>query len=180
MRVEAARPDVASLMFRLFCRSVHPELLDVYVRTVVRCDQYSAELAICDAGHLIAFHHNGGTVTEVACAADRPLPQNRQVIGRRLRGHRNESMEHDGGILYHVSFQVEYLEPEVFQHCHEEMQGDAVRARLSHSFSPTTRLAPAPLSYIQTEERPHSLLVHTFHTFPDNLAIVKTQSLFEV
>jgi hypothetical protein len=180
MRVDAARPDVASLMFRLFCRSVHPELLEVYARAAVRHELYAAELAICDAGHLISFHHNGQTVCEVTCTADRPLPHNRQVIGRRLRGHRNESVEHDCGILYHVSFQVEQLDAEVFQHCHEEMQGDSARARLSHCFSPTSRLSPAPLSYIHTEERPHSLLVHTFHTFPDNRAVVKTQSLFEV
>jgi hypothetical protein len=180
MRVDAARPDVTSLMFRLFCRTVHPELLEVFAHSRLHRDQYAAEFAICDAGHLISFHHNGRTVTEIACPADRALPQNRQVIGRRLRGHRNESMEHDGGILYHVSFQVEQLDAEVFQHCHEEMQNDAIRARLSHFFSPTTRLAPAPLSYIHVEERQRTLLVHTFHTFPDNRAVVKTQSLFEV
>jgi hypothetical protein len=111
---------------------------------------------------------------------DRPLPHNRQVLGRRLKGHRDDSVEHDGGILYHVSFQVEYLDPEVFQQCHEELLVDATRARMSHCFAPLSRLAPAPLSVIQTEERPHSLLVHTFHTFPDNRAVVKTQSLFEV
>lgn len=180
MRVDAARPDVASLMFRLFCRSVHPELLDVYARLAIRHDLYTVELAICDAGHLVAFHHNGQTVCEVMSSAETPLPHNRQVIGRRVRGHRNESLEHDGGILYHVSYQVEQLDAEVFQHCHEEMLGDSARARLAHNFAPTSRLSPSPLSYIQTEERPHSLLVHAFHTFPDNRAVVKTQSLFEV
>jgi hypothetical protein len=180
MRVDAARPDVASLVFRLFCRSVHPELFEVFSQTTVRQEFYTAELTICDAGHVIAFHHNGQTLCEVTTSADKPLPHNRQVIGRRLRGHRNESVEHDGGILYHVSFQVEQLEPEVFLHCHEEMLVDATHCRMSHCFSPTSRLSPAPLSFIRTEERPHSLLVHTFHTFPDNRAVVKTQSLFEV
>lgn len=180
MRVDAARPDVASLMFRLFCRTVHPELLDVYARARIHHELYAAELVIRDTGHAVAFHHKGQTVCEVTCTAETPLPHNRQVIGRRLRGHRNESLEHDGGILYHVSYQVERLDAEVFQHCHEEMLGDSARARLAHSFAPTSRLAPSPLSYIQTEERPHSLLVHTFHTFPDNRAVVKTQSLFEV
>ena len=180
MRVDAARPDVASLVFRLFCRTVHPELFEVFSQTIVRQELYTAELTICDAGHVISFHHKGQTLCEVTTSADKPLPHNRQVIGRRLRGHRNESVEHDGGILYHVSFQVEQLEPEVFQHCHEEMLVDATHCRMSHCFSPTSRLTPAPLSFIRTEERPHSLLVHTFHTFPDNRAVVKTQSLFVV
>jgi hypothetical protein len=180
MRVDAARPDVGTLVFRLFSRSVHPELFDVYAHLAVRQGSYSAALYICDAGHVVAFHHNGKTLCEVTTSADRPLPHNRQVLGRRLKGHRDESVEHDGGILYHVSFQVEQLDAEVFMQCHEELLMDAARSRMSHSFAPTSRLAPAPLSVIQTEERPHSLLVHAFHTFPDNRAVVKTQSLFEV
>ncbi|MSR58398.1 MAG: DUF2617 family protein [Planctomycetaceae bacterium] len=180
MRVEAARPDVASLVFRLFCRTVHPELLDVYAETTLQHEAYAADLRICDAGHAISFRHQGQTLCEVATSLESPLPHHRQVIARRLRGHRNESVEHDGGILYHVSFQVETLEPEVFLEYHEELLLDAVRARLVHRFAPTSRMSPAPLSLIQTEERPRSLLVHAFHTFPDNCAVVKTQSLFEV
>ncbi len=180
MRVDAARPDVQTLVFRLFSRSVHPELFEVCERLTVRQELYSAALLICSAGHVVTFHHNGQTLSEVATSADRPLPHNRQVLGRRLKGHRDDSVEHDGGILYHVSFQVEQLDPEVYLQCHEELLIDATRSRMAHSFAPTSRLAPAPLSLIQTEERPHSLLVHTFHTFPDNRAVVKTQSLFEV
>ena len=81
--------------------------------------------------------------------------------------------------LRNVSFQVEQLEPEVYLNCHEELLVDSTRSRMSHCFSPTSRLSASPLSVIQTEERPHSLLVHTFHTFPDEHTIVKTQSLIE-
>lgn len=180
MRVKSARPDVGSLVFRLFSRSVHPELLEVCCESIVRHEAYTAVLQICKAGHLICFRHNGQTLSEVAGSIDSPLPRQKQVISRRLRGHRDESVEHDGGILYHVSFQVEQLEPEVFLHCHEELLLDAARAPLAHHFDSTSRLAPAPLSLLQVEQRTHSLLVHAFHTFPDNRAVVKTQSLFEV
>ncbi|MFN0050573.1 MAG: DUF2617 family protein [Planctomycetales bacterium] len=180
MPVEAARPDVASLVFRLFCRSVHPELLAVYAQASWKTAAYSAQLQICDAGHVITFEHDGQTLCEVATSLETPLPKHRQVIARRLRGSRSESVEHDGGVLYHVSFQVEQLEPEVFLSYHEELLVDATQSRLAHRFSPTSRMSPEPLSVIQTEERPRSVLVHTFHTFPDNLAVVKTQSLFEV
>lgn len=180
MRVESARPDVGNLVFRLFGRSIHPELLDVFACTEIRQDKYTAQIQICDAGHILCFRHNGQTLCEITTSADHPLPQSRQVIARRLRGHRNESVEHDAGILYHVSFQVEQLEPAVFQHFHEELLVDSTRCRVAHHFSPSSRLCPAPLSFIQTEDRPDSLLIHTFHTFPDNCAVVKTQSLFEV
>ena len=36
------------------------------------------------------------------------------------------------------------------------------------------------ISYINGETRDRSLLVQAFHTFPDDYAIVKTQSLFQV
>lgn len=180
MRVDAARPNVTSLVFRLFSRSVHPELLNVCTQASIRQEAYAASLQICDAGHVISFHHNGQTLCELTTSADRPLPQNKQILSRRLRGQRNESVEHDAGILYHVSFQVEKLDPEVFLNLHEELLVDSGRSRVSHQFGASSRLAPAPLSVIQTEERINSLLVHTFHTFPDNCAVVKTQSLFEV
>ncbi|MGQ0635291.1 MAG: DUF2617 family protein [Planctomycetaceae bacterium] len=179
MRVKAARPDVGNLVFRLFCRSIHPELLEVCAGAVVRQPKYSASLQICGAGHVISFRHGDQTLCEVAGSIETPLPHQRQVISRRLRGHRNESLERDGGLLYHVSFQVEQLDTDVFLHCHEELLLDAARAKVVHHFSPTSRLSPAPLSLIQIEERPQSLLVHAFHTFPDNRAVVKTQSLFE-
>jgi len=180
MRLQAARPDVASLMFRLFCRTVHPELLVVCAETVIQQEHYTARFQLCDAGHVISFSHHGQTLCEVAASQDSQLPHHRQVIARRLRGHRNESVEHDGGVLYHVSFQVEQLDVESFLHHHEELSLDADRSRLAYHFTPTSRLAPAPVSLIQTEERPRSLLVHAFHTFPDNLSVVKTQSLFEI
>jgi len=180
MRVEAARPDVSSLMFRLFCRTVHPELLTVCAETVIQQELYTARLTLCDAGHMISFFHQGQALCEVATSEGAPLPHHRQVIAKRLRGHRNESVKHDGGVLYHVSFQVEQLDVESFVHHHEELSLDVHRSRLAYQFTPTSRLSPAPVSLIQTEERPRSLLVHTFHTFPDNLSVVKTQSLFEI
>lgn len=180
MRVTTTRPDVNSLVFRVYGRSVHPELLDVCATSFVRQEGYTATLQICDAGHLVTFGHDGHILSEVVTSAQYALPQRKQVISRKLKGHRNESVEHDAGILYHVSYQVEQLEPDVFLHFQEELLLDCSRCRVSHLFAPTSRLHPAPLSFLQTEERSNSLLIHAFHTFPDNCAVVKTQSLFEV
>lgn len=180
MPVHLARPDVGSLVFRLFGRPVHPELVSVCARNVIRHAKWQGELAICHAGHLIAFHHHKGMLCEVATSIETPLPKSCQVISRRLRGFRNESVEHDAGILYHVSYQVELLEPEVFLHLNEELVADSEKAYVSHLFPSSSRLAPCAVSLIKTEVRSNSLLVHAFHTFPDNCAVVKTQSLFEI
>ena len=41
-------------------------------------------------------------------------------------------------------------------------------------------LALGALSYVNVETRSRSMLIQAFHTFPDDYAIVKTQSLFEI
>src|SRR5262249_22723402 len=70
MRVDAARPDVQTLVFRLFSRSVHPELFEVFAQATVRQDYYTASLLICDAGHVVVFHHNNRTICEVTTSID--------------------------------------------------------------------------------------------------------------
>jgi hypothetical protein len=40
-------------------------------------------------------------------------------------------------------------------------------------------MATAPLTHIHVEARVKGLSIHAFHTFPDECAIVRTQSLFE-
>jgi len=49
-----------------------------------------------------------------------------------------------------------------------------------HTFASSGRMALGALSYVHVESRNRSLLVQAFHTFPDDCAIVKSQSLFEI
>ncbi|HVW00057.1 MAG TPA: DUF2617 family protein [Planctomycetaceae bacterium] len=179
MSVGFARPDVGNLVFHLFGRSVHPELYANFAQAEVRQPNYSAVLRICDAGHVLTFQYRQSVLTEVMTTRQSPLPQKKRLLAHRLKDHRCETLQHDEGLQYHVSIQVETLEPEVFQHFHQELLADSCRSQLAHRFGSKSRLAPAPLSFIQTDEGPRSLFVHTFHTYPDNCAVVKTQSLFE-
>jgi len=47
-------------------------------------------------------------------------------------------------------------------------------------FGASGRLALGALSYVNVETRNRCMLVQAFHTFPDDCAIVKSQSLFEL
>jgi hypothetical protein len=51
---------------------------------------------------------------------------------------------------------------------------------LLYTFDSSGRLAVGALSYINIETRNRSMLVQAFHTFPDDYAIVKSQSIFEM
>lgn len=180
MSVGFARPDVSNLVFHLFNRSVHPELFQIHAQTEVCQDDYSAVIRICDAGHIVSFSTRGQTISELTATRKQPLPQRKRLLEKRLRGCRDETIRLECGVGYHISFQLEQLDPEVFLNFHEELLTDCNRADVSYRFAASSRLAPEPLSLVKTDMWSHSLLIHTFHTFPENCAIVKTQSLFEI
>ena len=82
-------------------------------------------------------------------------------------------------VRYQVGLQVEVLPPEVFLHVHEELAADGARRGLLFHFRPHHRLGLTPLGFVTAELLPTGLAVAAFHTFPDEFAIVKTQSLIE-
>ncbi len=180
MPVSVVRPDVSDLVFRLFGRSVHPELFDIRAGATFTLEGYRATVSLCDAGHFVSFRSGDRTLTEVLAAADHVLPERETIYGRKVRGSRNESRVFEGGLRYQTCYQLEELEPEVFARMHEELSFDCLKADLAFRFPPGNRLAPAPLSLVRADARNDGLLLHVFHTFPECRAVVRTQSLFEL
>ncbi|HWL07878.1 MAG TPA: hypothetical protein VNQ76_05720, partial [Planctomicrobium sp.] len=67
----------------------------------------------------------------------------------------------------------------VFTRVQMELEMEAAKAFVSFQFPATHRLLPGPLSLAQVEGNERMIVVNTFHTFPDDLVILRTQSLFE-
>ncbi len=178
--VLSVRPKVAELVFSVYARSLHPELFHVFQRGIVERGTYQAKLEITGAGHVITWRYHGLTLTEVAAAANQPLPRQRQLMQYRLRGERTERIECKGGVVYQTSFQLEILPEDVFWAFQQELTRDGHYRGLFHQFDSSGRMALGAVSYIHTETRLCSLLVQAFHTFPDDHAVVKVQSLFEL
>jgi hypothetical protein len=178
--VLSVRPKVAELAFQVFGRALHPELFEVHKsRTLTRGD-YSARLEITTAGHVVTWRYRGLTLTEVACSAQHPLPERRRLLSYRLKGERNDRVECRGGIVYQTSFQLESMAPELFWAFQDELTKVGDKQGLIHTFDSSGRMALGAISYIHAESRNRSLLVQAFHTFPDDYAIVKVQSVFEL
>jgi Protein of unknown function DUF2617 len=180
MTVKYARPSVSDLAFQVFGRSVHPELFTVYDSRTFVTDGYVADVRICEAGHVASFRVGDGTVTEVAATRGQPLPRNLRSFSQRLSGSRTRSLRFDSGIRYEVSYHIERLEPELFLNVHQELLMDLGRVELAHRFPSGNRFAPDPLSLIRADAQADGLLLHSYHTFPENCAVLKSQSLFEL
>lgn len=176
----SVRPKVAELVFQLYGRALHPELFQVYSTRTVERGGYEATVCITSAGHFVNWRYQGLTLTEVATSAHHPLPQKRRLISCRLKGEGTDQVDCRGGARYKVNFQLEPVEPEVFWTFQQELAGDCSHQGMLHRFDSSGRMALGALSYINLEARNRSLLVQAFHTFPDDYAIVKSQSLFEI
>jgi hypothetical protein len=168
--VLSVRPKVTELVFQLYGRGLHPELFETFATRSIERGGYSALVSITNAGLIL---------TEVATSACQPLPQKRRLLSYRLNGERSDRMECRGGASYQMCFQLERVDPDVFWTFQQELVVEGARHGLLHRFESAGRLSPGGLSWINIETRAKSLLVQAFHTFPDDLAIVKVQSLFE-
>jgi hypothetical protein len=178
--VLTVRPKVAELQFHLYGRSLHPELFQIHRSTMVQRGDYRARIDITSAGHVVTWNYEGLTLTEVAAAGNHPLPEKRRLIKRRLQGQRDDRLKCRGGVKYEVSFQLETVNPEIFWTFQQELAKDGKKKGMVHFFESSGRMALGALSYVNTEARDRSLLIQSFHTFPDDHALVKVQSLFKL
>ena len=176
----SVRPKVAELVFQLYGRPLHPELFECHQTRTIKRGPYEAKIDITSAGHLVNWRYDGLNLTEVCTAAHHPLPQKRRLLPHLLSGQRQDQMECRGGIIYSVDFQMESVDPAVFWTCQQELAGRGIDEGLFHAFDASGRMALGALSFISVESRNRTLRVRAFHTFPDDYAIVKTESRFEL
>lgn len=174
------RPKVAELSFQLYGRALHPELFDVHQTRKVARGGYEAKIDITSAGHVITWRYDGLTLTEVAAASNHPLPQKRRLIRYRLDGQRSDRLECRGGVAYEVEFELEPVDPEIFWSFQRELVDNGERTGMLHTFDSSGRIALGAISYIHVETRERNMMVQAFHTFPDDCAIVKSQSVFRL
>ena len=180
MTVSSIRPKVAELTFQLFARSLHPELFQTFkTHTVVRQD-YQTRIDITSDGHVITWTSGNVTLTEVAASAHQPLPQRRRILSRSIKGDYSDRIECRGGVNYKYSCQLEHVPAEMFWLIQQQL-GQTVREHeLIQVFDSSGRIMIGGLSFIHLEARQKSLTIQAIHTFPDDLALVKTQTQFSI
>jgi hypothetical protein len=178
--VLSVRPKIAELVFQLYGRSLHPELFEIYESRTITRGNYQAHVQITSAGHLVTWQYEGITLTEIATAAHHPLPKKRRLMSHRLKGDRTDQLECRGGIKYEVAFSLEPANSERFINYQKELSLQATRQGLLHQFDSSGRWETGALSYINVESRDKVFRVQAFHTFPDDCAVLKIQSSFQL
>lgn len=173
------RPRLPELTFRVFNRSLHPDWFVVKDHKRVAKDGWIADIRIIDRGHVVNWSSGSTRLTEVLLYDGIELPKDGLLSESKVRGERITTLKPAVGVEYQSIVELEHSDPEIFAHLNDEMIKDTDRAGLAFAFPSAHRFAPCGLSQIVIESRARGLLIQTFHTFPDERSIVRTQSLFE-
>jgi hypothetical protein len=166
------------MVFRLYCRPLHPELFDVLAHRTVERDGYTLSVRLTRTGHLLAWTSGRIHLSEAIATTDMQLPDSGRCLGHRFDGGQS-GKSRVGTVRYQVSSQVELLQPEQYLHVHEDLAADGARKGMVFHCKSGNRLGLSPLGVVIVQTVPRGLSTSAFHTFPDELAVIKTQSLIE-
>lgn len=179
MSVFSARPRVNDLIFCLYDRPIHPELFDIVATRKLRREEYELSVWITQTGHVLSLTSPHFQLTELTACSSQPLPERRCRLHLRMKGEHSQSLPLARDFRYQSSFQIESVSSEIFVHVHDEILADGSKRGLLHHFNPSCRLSLSPLGFVTLEAKRGLLLFSSFHTFPEENTIVKTQSLIE-
>jgi nitrate reductase assembly molybdenum cofactor insertion protein NarJ len=108
------------------------------------------------------------------------LPQKRRLMSHPLTGSQRDRIECNGGVSYEVDFSLDTVEATAFYDFQKQLTGVQSENSLVHAFDSSGRCGLGAVSYIHVESRERSLAIKAFHTFPDDYAIVRSQSVFRL
>ncbi len=180
MGVGFGRSKVGDLAFQVFNRSLHPDWFATREFRRVEQTGWEADLRIIDGGHSIVFCSGSIRITEILSGPETTLPDLGLLFRSHLRRERSTLLRPGGTIEYQSCLEVEHVDREIFSHLCDEIAIQCSGHFLFHRFQSSNRLAPEPISHIQINARVRDLSIQSFHAFPDEFAIVRTQSLFEL
>ena len=116
----------------------------------------------------------------MTASADALLPQRGVLLEMPFRGEKDHEFKRHDAINYMMNFQVEAMSPAVYSKTHHELARAGARRGLFVPFPAWRSQGLTPFTFIDFDAKPSELHVFTFHAFPEDLTIVKTQSIFEL
>ena len=180
MSTGSLRPSIAETSYRVFDRQLHPELFDPLIVGRLKSDKYDLTLGLCEGGYFMQFRSGEHAILEVTA----PDEQRLSTYGLQRTYFYNEQeevlYETSNPLPYHFAGEVDTVDFAVFTRVQMELEIESQRAFLSHQFPAQNRFLPGPLSIAKIEGNARMVSVQTFHTFPDDLAVLRTQSLIEL
>ena len=170
---------IEGLTFSLFQRPLHPELFQIYARRQIRTEKYEAHIWITGCTHVISVFSGKMSLSEVVSVPEQPLPQRGLVERFQFRGPRSHKCTLSRGVSYMTDFQIEKMTPNLYRDSQANLERFARNRGIFVKFPEQEVNSLQPFCFIDFEARRAEMHVHTFAAYPEQVTIVKTQSLFD-
>ena len=170
---------VEELSFNLFQRSLHPELFKIYAKRHLKTEKYEAVIWVTGCTHVVSVFSGKVCLSEVVCAPDQMLPQRGLIERFKFSGPRSHKCTLSRGVNYMTNFQIEKMSPNLYRQSHLDLERFARNRGVFVKFQEQQIDGLQPFCYIDFEARQKELHIHTFAAYPDQVTMIKTQSLFD-
>lgn len=170
---------IDGLTFSLFQRPLHPELFQIYAKRQLKTNKYEAYVWITGCTHVVSVFAADVCLTEVISTPGQPLPQRGLIERFQFRGPRSHKCTLSRGLSYMTDFQIEKMSPNLYRQSHDDLERFAQNRGLFVKFPELETGGLQPFCYVDFEARQNELHVHAFAAYPEQVAMLKTQSIFD-
>jgi len=171
---------VEELTFSLFQRPLHPELFKIYARRRLKTGEYEADIWVTGCTHVVSVHTKSTCLSEVVSSPGQMLPTRGLIERFQFRGPRSHKCTLSRDISYMTDFQVEKMSPNLYRQSHLDLERFARKRGVFVKFPKLKISGLQPFCYVDFEARQTELNIHTFAAYPDQVTMIKTQSLFDL
>ena len=170
---------IDELTFSLFQRPLHPELFQIYSQRQLKTEKYEAIIWVTGCTHVISVFAGDSCLTEVVSAPGQMLPHRGLIERFQFRGPRSHKCTLSKGVSYMTDFQIEKMSSDLYRQSHTDLERFAKNRGVFVKFPKQEVGRLQPFCYVDFEARRTELHIHTFAAHPDQVTMVKTQSLFD-
>jgi hypothetical protein len=170
---------VEDLQLCLYQRALHPELFQIHRVKRIEQPRYQVEIWVLGLAHVVTMQSGNQILTELITEENELLPKSGLATSFRFRGERDHAQSFET-MKYILSTQVERLTSQLFPATHRDYMHYAQNRGVLVPFNEWSHGGLPPFSFIDFDARDHEFHVHAFHAFPEELTLLKTQSIFEI
>jgi hypothetical protein len=170
---------IDELTFSLFQRPLHPELFQIYAQRQLKTEKYEAIIWVTGCTHVVSVFAGDVCLTEVISAPGQMLPHRGLIERFQFRGPRSHKCTLSKGVSYMTDFQIEKMNPTLYRQSHTDLERFARNRGLFVNFPEMEVGSLDPFCYVDFEPRSTELHIHTFAAYPEQVTMIKTQSLFD-
>ena len=170
---------VKGLTFSLYQRPLHPELFQIYAKRHLKTQKYEAIIWVTGCTHVVSVFAGKLCLSEVVSGPGQMLPQRGLIERFQFRGPKSHKCSLSRGVSYMTDFQVEKMSENLYRQSYIDLERFARNRGVFVKYPELEIRGLQPFCYIDFEARRTELHIHTFAAYPEQITMIKTQSLFD-